>query len=199
MKVIGICGSPRKNKTSEFALQTALDAVTSVNPAIETKLIPLAGLSIHPCVSCGFCRDDFYCSNSKDDFTKIMEELKDESLAGIILSSPVYMGSMTAQMKAFLDRTVLFRRNGFHFKNIVGGAIAVGGSRNGGQEFALHAMQSAMLIHDMIIAGDGQPTAHFGGTGWQRVPEGIENDPESLDTLSGLGKRVGELVTMIHG
>ncbi len=199
MKIIGICGSPRKNKTSEFALKTSLDAAVQQNPSIETELLTLAGLTINPCTSCGFCRDNFYCNDALDDFAPLLEQLKDNSIKGIIISSPVYMGSMTAQTKAFLDRTVLFRRNGFHFKNMVGGAIAVGGSRNGGQELTLRAIHNAMLIHDMVVVGDGNPTAHFGGTGWQRVPDGLENDAESLDTFRSLGKRVAEMVTMLHG
>jgi multimeric flavodoxin WrbA len=198
MKLIGIATSPRKNKTTHFALDIALTAAKEANSSLETELIQLAGLTINPCIACGYCRDNFECAVKSDDFLPIMEKLKDPNVKGLLLATPVYMGSMSAQAKALLDRTVLFRRNNFHFKNIVGGAIAVGGSRNGGQELALRSIHNAMLIHDMIVVGDGVSTAHFGGTGWQRAPQGIDSDPDSLDTFKGVGKRMAEVMQKMH-
>lgn len=194
MKILGIAASPRKAQTTEFAVKKALSAINAYRDTLKTDFLSLAGKRIDPCTACGYCRDNFHCSNTDDDFTEIMDLLKDDDIKGIILASPVYMGSMTAQAKAFLDRTVLFRRNGFYLKNKIGGAIAVGGSRNGGQELTIRAIHNAMLIHDMIIVGDGSPTAHFGGTGWQRVPGGMAEDTESCDTFTGLGNRIAELV-----
>ena len=83
------------------------------------------------------------CSQ-QDDFQPLIPKLADPKIAGIIMASPVYMGSMSSQAKAFIDRTVLFRRNGFMFKNKLGGALTVGGSRNGGQELTLQASRPFM-------------------------------------------------------
>jgi multimeric flavodoxin WrbA len=51
---------------------------------------------------------------------------------GMIISSPVYFGTVTAQIKAVFDRTILLRRQGFKLKDKVGCALTVGASRNGG-------------------------------------------------------------------
>ena len=88
------------------------------------------------------------------------------------MATPVYMGSMTSQGKAFLDRCVSLRRNGFLLRNKVGGVIAVGGVRNGGQSLTIQAVQAALLVQDMVIVSDGRPTAHFGGTVWSGHPDG---------------------------
>ena len=102
------------------------------------------------------------CSQ-KDDFQQLIAKLADPEVVGIILASPVYMGCMSSQAKAFIDRSVLFRRNGFLFRNKLGGAIAVGGSRNGGQELTIQAIHAGMMIHDMIIVGDGDHRAGVSG------------------------------------
>ena len=97
---------------------------------------------------------------------------------------------MTSQCKAFLDRSVVFRRNGFIFRNKVGGVLAVGGVRNGGQELTIQAVQAAMLCHDMICVSDGLNTSHFGGALWSGGANGIEGDKIGLDTAENLGRRV---------
>lgn len=109
------------------------------------------------------------------------------------MATPVYMGSMTSQAKAFLDRSVLYRRNGFLFKNKLGAVLTVGGSRNGGQELTIQAVHAAMMIHDMIIVGDGD---HFGGTAWANHPDGYQEDVAGITTAKNVGKRITEVAFM---
>ncbi len=193
MKIIGISASPRKNKSSHFLLEKSLEAAQKVgenlNISIGTELIDLAPLKFRGCIACDKCKKGPTCSQD-DDFQELIPKLSDPDLCGIILSTPVYMGSMTSQAKAFLDRTVLFRRNGFQFRDKIGGVIAVGGSRNGGQELTCQAIHAAMMIHDMIIVGDG---GHFGGAAWSNNPAGYEGDETGIETASDLGKRVAEV------
>ncbi len=198
MKVIGISASPRSDKATEYAVKKALDAVREENSDLETGFISLAKLKVSPCTACGYCNDHFECANQSDDYNEIAEIFKDDDVKGIILGSPVYMGGMTAQAKAFLDRTVMFRRNGFSFKDIVGAAVTVGGSRNGGQELVLQSIHAAFLIHGMIVVGDTNPTAHFGGAGWERFEGGIENDLHANSSFINTGKRVGELINLLN-
>jgi len=198
MKVVGIAASPRRNQATEYAVKKALEAVREADSSIETSFISLAELKVTPCNACGYCNDHFECANKSDDYNEIADILKDDDVKGIILGSPVYMGGMTAQAKSFLDRTVMFRRNGFSFKNMIGAAVTVGGSRNGGQELVLQGIHAAFLIHGMIVVGDSNPTAHFGGIGWQRHPDGIENDPHGNSSFINTGKRVAELISLTN-
>jgi multimeric flavodoxin WrbA len=92
----------------------------------------------------------------------------------------------------------MFRRNGFLLRNKVGGVIAVGGFRNGGQELAIQAVQAAMLVQDMVVVSDGRPTSHYGATLWSGHPDGIEKDTVGLETARNLGKRVVEVATRMH-
>jgi len=197
MKIIGVSASPRKKQSTYFALEQCLDEVKLASEAlgksIDIEIIDLAGLKINGCVSCDACKKDLLCSQ-KDDFQQLITKLADPEVVGIILASPVYMGCMSSQAKAFIDRSVLFRRNGFLFRNKLGGAIAVGGSRNGGQELTIQAIHAGMMIHDMIIVGDGD---HFGGTAWGKHPDGYEADLVGIGTAKKLGRRMVEVAQMM--
>ncbi len=198
MKIVGISCSPRKGKTTLTSLDNCIRAITENFPEIQTEIIDLAGMDLRGCIACGHCTKNLECSQ-KDDFNDIIPILKDPGLGGMIIATPVYLGTMSSQCKAFLDRTVMFRRNGFLFRDIVGGVIAVGGFRNGGQEASILHVHSAMLTHDMILVGDGKPGSHFGGTMWSGHPDSIEKDEPGLKTVESLGQRVAQVALKIHG
>jgi multimeric flavodoxin WrbA len=198
MKIVGISCSPRKGKSTKHALDVCLQAVKEITPDAETMLVELSELKMNGCVACGKCMKVLECSQ-EDDFVKMIPILSDPVLAGLVVATPVYFGSMTSQCKAFLDRCVMFRRNGFLLRNKVGGVIAVGGFRNGGQELAIQAVQAAMLVQDMVVVSEGRPTSHYGATLWSGHPEGIEKDTFGLETARSLGKRVAEVAARMHG
>jgi len=155
MIVVGICGSPRKAGNSEFILNEAL-AVANER-GFETEKLLLSEMQIDFCNDCGDCSKGRECPKD-DDMKKILAAL--EKADGIIVASPVYFGSITAQLKALFDRTIPLRRRGSLLKNKAGCALSVGGSRNGGQEKTLETVHAWMHIHGMIVVGDD---AHFGG------------------------------------
>ena len=198
MKIVGVSCSPRKGKTTHISLERCLSAISKNFPDIQTEMIDLAKMEIKGCIACGQCMKKLACSQ-EDDFNSLIPILSDAELGGIIMATPVYMGTMTSQCKAFLDRCVMFRRNGFMFRDVVGGVIAVGGFRNGGQEAAIQNIQSVMLVQDMIVVGDGKPGAHFGGAMWGGHPDGIEKDEPGLATVESLGQRVAQVALKIHG
>ena len=197
MKIVGIACSPRKGKSTKFALGICLQAVKETTPDAETMLIELSDMKVNGCLACGKCMKGLECSQ-EDDFAKMIPILSEPDLAGLVVATPVYFGSMTSQCKAFLDRCVMFRRNGFLFRNKVGGVIAVGGFRNGGQELTIQGVQAAMLVQDMVVVSEGRPTSHFGATLWSGHPDGIEKDAFGLETARNLGKRVAEMAARMH-
>lgn len=199
MKIIGIAGSPRKHKSSHFLLEQCLESIElwgeKNNSPIQVELIDLAPLRFAGCIACDKCKKGPTCSQD-DDFQQLIPKLQDPELAGLVISTPVYMGTMTSQAKAFLDRTVLHRRNGFLLRDKIGGVIAVGGSRNGGQELTCQAVHAAMMIHDMIIVGDG---GHFGGAAWGNHPEGYTKDETGIETARGLGEKIATIASKQFG
>jgi multimeric flavodoxin WrbA len=197
MKIVGISCSPRKGKVTKYALDVCLQAAKETAANVETMVVDLSEMKMNGCIACGKCMKVLECSQ-EDDFVKMIPILSDPALAGLVVATPVYFGSMTSQCKAFLDRCVMFRRNGFLLRDKVGGVIAVGGFRNGGQELTIQAVQAAMLVQDMVVVGEGRPTSHYGATVWSGHPDGIEKDTIGLETARNLGKRVVEVATRMH-
>ena len=197
MKVLGINCSPRKSQTTFYALQSCLNALQEAQSNLATEIIELADMNIQGCHACGHCKESLACS-IKDDFMKLLSPLGDPDVKAIVIGTPVYLGTMTSQCKAFLDRSVMLKRNGSLFRNMVGGVLAIGGRRNGGQELTIQAVHAAMLCHDMLVVSDGMNTSHFGGTLYSGGDGGIEQDNNGLTTARNLGKRIADVVTMLH-
>ena len=198
MKILGIAASPRKDQSTNFLLDQCLQEIqngsASLDKPVTTEIISLAGKKINGCIACGKCKKGVLCSQ-QDDFQNLIPILADSDLKGMVLATPVYMGSMSSQAKAFLDRSVMFRRNGFLFKNMLGSVLTVGGSRNGGQELTIQAVHAAMLIHDMVLVGDGQ---HFGGTAWSNHPNGYKEDGPGIETAKLTGRRMAEVLGLMN-
>ncbi|RLG71097.1 MAG: flavodoxin family protein, partial [Candidatus Iainarchaeum archaeon] len=129
------------------------------------------------------CKDKAEC-RINDDMQKIYSELT--KAKAIILITPTYFGNVSAQLKAFMDRTLMLRRNNFMLKDKIGGAIAIGRSRNGGQEYAILALRNFFLIHGMIPVGDD---AHFGGILHKNASDRI-----GLKTVDGLLAKIRRLL-----
>lgn len=100
MKVLAFLGSPRKKGNSEHLLEAFLRGVRQAGGAPE--IIRLCDLTIHPCLGCGGCDKTGRCVQEDD-----MLELCDRIIAvkRIVLASPIYFYGITAQAKAFVDRT----------------------------------------------------------------------------------------------
>ncbi len=192
IKIIGIVGSPRKGRNTECLVKEALKAAENVG--VETELISLASSEIEPCIACDICKATGECA-IYDDIPHILSKMIDSQ--GIIIGSPVYFGNVTAQLKILMDRSRPLRMD-FKLKNKVGGAISVGGSRNGGQETTISAIHEFMLIHDVVIVGDGAPLAHYGGTGVGIAEDKAEKDLIGLETSKNLGTRVAELAIKLN-
>ncbi len=192
-KIMGVNCSPRKGMTTSSALGVCLQAANVFDPKLETELIELADYSIPAQLAAGQPLRE----GEKDDFPEIVKKLSDPNVIGIIVGSPVYFANMSSLCKAFLDRCIAFRKDGFKLRNKVAGVLAVGGARNGGQELTIRSIQSALLCQDMIIVGDGKPTSRIGATLWSQ-DNTIDGDSFGNDTAQNLGIRVAELAAMIH-
>ncbi|MBW2634497.1 MAG: flavodoxin family protein [Deltaproteobacteria bacterium] len=99
IKIIGIIGSPRKNRNSDTLVQQMLDGCKSVGALIDK--IYLKDLEIKPCQAHKL-QDGKGCmvSDGMDVIYKVFEDVD-----GLILGTPVYYNSVPAQMKLMIDRS----------------------------------------------------------------------------------------------
>jgi multimeric flavodoxin WrbA len=100
MKIIALLGSPRKAKSNTGAL---LDLVLAGarSEGAESEVIALPGNTVKPCLACDVCHVTGTCGQ-KDDYPSIREKIL--AADGVVLATPNYINSVSAQLKAFLDR-----------------------------------------------------------------------------------------------
>lgn len=190
IKIIGVACSPRKGKTTAQALTICLEAAKAVDPdRIEVELIELAELEIPGNLAAGIPLKP----GQQDDFPEVAAKLTGRDVAVILVGTPVYFGSMTYLCKALLDRCIALRMRQFALSGKVGGVVAVGGVRNGGQEMTIQGVQAALQCQEMVIVGDGRPTCHWGATVWNNGNDDISQDEFGVTTLNNLGRRVAEV------
>ena len=120
------------------------------------------------------------------------EVTKDDFVAsdGLIAGSPVYFGTMAAQLKQVLDEFVGVRRK---MENKIGAAFATSGDPSGGKETTMISIIQALLIYGMIIVGDPMSATGHYGTACAGVP-----DDSTRENGRKLGRRVAELVKQLH-
>jgi len=99
MKVVGISGSPRKGGNSEMLLDEALKGARSAGASTE-KII-LNDLDFKACQECGGCDESGACIIN-DDMRLVYKKI--EQADRLVIASPVFFGSVTAQLKAMIDR-----------------------------------------------------------------------------------------------
>ncbi|MCM8800899.1 MAG: NAD(P)H-dependent oxidoreductase [Candidatus Omnitrophica bacterium] len=70
---------------------------------------------------------------------------------GIVIGSPTYYGTMSAEIKRLLDDSVRYHGR---LEGKIGGAFSSSANIAGGNETTILDILNAMLIHGMIIQGD---------------------------------------------
>ncbi|MBE3580567.1 MAG: flavodoxin family protein [Thermoanaerobacteraceae bacterium] len=200
VRILGVSGSPRAKGATQLAVRTALEAASEL-PGVTTEFLDLRGKDIHYCIHCDKClrQGTAHCVAFKDDMN---EHVYESILAadGLILGSPVYHMGTSPLTKLFMNR---FRPLGRlfgqgHWSTKVGGAIAVGGVRNGGQETTLGEINNFFLANGMVVVSGGI-FAYNGGAVWSndQKEKGALSDEVGLATVRVLGRRVAAIAGVL--
>jgi multimeric flavodoxin WrbA len=99
IKIIAICGSPRRNGNTALLLNSAVQGARDAGADV-VKLV-LRDMKISPCLEIYGCKETGRCV-IKDDFQQIHDQMTDAK--GMILASPVFFYGVSAHTKAFIDR-----------------------------------------------------------------------------------------------
>lgn len=104
MKVLAVNGSPRKKWNTATLLEKALEGAAS--QGAETELVHLYDLDFKGCTSCFACKLKDGKSYGKcamnDGLTPVLEKLAD--VGALLLGSPFYFGTVTGEMRSFMER-----------------------------------------------------------------------------------------------
>ncbi len=186
--LLAINTSPRKGRTTSAGLAACLQAAREQDSTLQTELIELGDLNIPAYIAAGIPLKP----GDTDDFPEIAKKLSAPEVVAIIVGSPVYFGNMSALCKTFLERCYTLRKDGFKWSGKLAGALAVGSTRNGGQELTVQSIHTSLMGQDMLITGTGQPSVRIGATLWNQN-DSIAEDEFGLSTARDLGKRLATL------
>jgi NAD(P)H dehydrogenase (quinone) len=120
------------------------------------------------------------------------EVTKDDFLSsdGIIAGSPVYFGTMAAELKEVFDRYVGIRNK---MEDKVGAAFATSAHHSGGKETTIISIIQALLIYGMIVVGDPLDASGHYGVACTGAP-----DERTARDAAKLGKRAALLVRRLR-
>lgn len=161
VNILGICGSPRKNKNSRFLLEFGLEAAeTAVARSVKTELYSIAGKNFESCDGCHKCSDLGHCRKT-DDFA----ELRDKWLAAdaVIYSVPVYHMGVPGQLKSFIDRLGHSVQEGFNDRQLKPiGILTQGSGVASGQESVMIFLNNHAVMQGCIPVGGLWPIGYIG-------------------------------------
>ncbi|MBU2549849.1 MAG: flavodoxin family protein [Proteobacteria bacterium] len=192
MKVVAINGSPHKEGNTYILTRRVMG--TLEREGIETELVQLAGLKTRGCLGCFQCMKnrDGRCSVTADDFNSVLEKML--AADGVILASPTYVSSVTAEMKALIDRACMVNiaNGGTLLKRKVGAAVVA--FRRAGAMMAFNTINQLFLIAGMIVPG-----ASYWNLGLGLAPGDVEKDVEGLSVMDSLGENMAWLLRKLGG
>ena len=119
MRVIAFNGSPRRGGNTEILLAEAIRGVKDHGG--DVTIYNLDSLNLRACLNCGKCDNEGLCI-VKDDMQTIHREIR--SADRIVVSSPIFFFSVSAQIKIMIDRCQAFWAEKYvHKKPVAPGAF----------------------------------------------------------------------------
>jgi multimeric flavodoxin WrbA len=100
-KIMVVIGSPRRKGNSAALAQRVADGAKDTGAQVETFF--LHAMDIRPCTACDACRTKLKKDCIiRDDMKRLYPKLK--AADGIVIASPIYWFTISAQTKLFMDR-----------------------------------------------------------------------------------------------
>lgn len=201
VKLLAICGSPRK-ATTEYCLEEAIAAARAAVPGIHVDTVLLRKARIEPCIHCNRCFQETVprCPAHADDFNALARVWIEAD--AYLVASPVYTMSLTPQLWALLSRTRIYRNVFLERPDLyaykVGAAITVGGAPHGGQETAGVAIAQFFMVKGVMFATGGK--SYTGGTVWSQDGklEGAKADADGLERVRATGRQLAKSALVVR-
>ena len=162
MLIVGVNGSPDRAGNTFTLLEAVLARCRELGARTEIIHVmdALEGQENPYCVACSSpCPETCHQNPNLADAFDILRDA-----SALVVGSPVYFGTVSAQLKSFWDKSRSLRRE----KALVGkpgAAVSVGAGRFGGQETTVRAIHDILLIHGMLIVGDASRASGGGHQG----------------------------------
>ena len=175
-------GSPRGNGNSATLAAQVFAGAKEAGAQIED--VYLHGMDIRPCDACDFCQEGDVGCVVKDDMQNIYPKL--EQADAIVIASPIYWFTLSAQMKLCIDRWyALESSEGSALKGKQLGVVLTYGDTDlytSGGINAIHTLESMARYIGMDIVEVVHGSAMDVGD--------VEKQPELLERAYKLGQKL---------
>jgi len=176
MKILAICGSPRKGNT-EAMLREILRGAEQADT--DTELVLLRELDIKHCNGCVTCEQTKFC-NIKDDMQGLYRKIFKSDV--LVLGSPNYFNNVTGLMKDFIDRMCPYYRENKMIMGKKAVIISVGGEE---AESSGDALKEFCDICKMNVIGILKAKAYDAGK--------ISENKKKMQECFELGQKLAKL------
>ena len=178
MKILAICGSPRRGNT-----YSALNSIRENFPHIDYKVLMLNELNFDVCRGCYTCvlHGEDKCP-IKDDRDMVIKEMFDAD--GTVFASPVYSHMISATMKNFFDRLGFYAHRPRFFDKYAMTIVTCSGY---GAEEAIKYMDKMLGVFGFNLVPPLELQFQPG-----KIPEKnkIENHSKTIDAFNTLIARI---------
>lgn len=183
-KIVILKGSPREIGNSNVLADQARAGAEAEGASVESFF--LHGMDIRPCDGCDFCRETGVCV-VKDDMQKLYPKII--AADALILASPIYWFTYSAQLKLCIDRWYAawnFKHDLFKGKPF-GGIFTYGDDDvyQSGCVNAIHTLETMVKFLDADVAGWVYGTASDVGD--------VQKDPALMEKAYQLGKKLASM------
>lgn len=180
--VLALKGSPRENGNSNTLAEQVIAGAREAGAEVES--VWLHQMDIHPCDGCDVCHETEMCI-IKDDMQKIYPLL--EKADAILIASPIYWFTISAQSKLCIDRWyALERPEGNLLRGKQFGIVLTFGDSDlytSGGINAIHTFESMFRYIGGHIIGMVYGSAHKIGD--------VEKQPKLMERAYQLGITLG--------
>ena len=185
LKILFLNGSPNEKGNTYYLLEKIAEIIKkedvdteiiNVNKAVNDAKWPFCIVCSNPCnKACykGTLLSDAY------------EKMKEADC--LIFGSPVYFGTMSGQLKTFLDKTRAYRGE-MAFVGKPAGVVTVGASKYGGEETTAGSIIDTLQIQGMTIFNNGFSGINAGHKGVLAQRPASE-DENAKTLIEGFAKR----------
>jgi multimeric flavodoxin WrbA len=183
-QVLILNGSPRKNGNSVLLSEQVAAGARAAGAEVETFL--LHTMDIQPCNACDACQgmEEGECT-IQDDMQILYPKLRRAD--ALLIASPVYWFTMSAQTKLFIDRC--YALEGLHGSGLAGKQIGIVLTYGDSDPFTSGAVNALRTFQDMFRYTQAEIVGFVYGSA-SREGE-IQNQPGLLEKAYKLGQKLG--------
>ena len=177
MKVLLLCGSPRKEGNTFLALSEIGNELE--RNGVGYQIISIGTKAVQGCIACFKCTQLGRCAFADELYEKVRQAVME--CDAIVVGSPVYFAGPNGSLCSLLDR--VFMTCGKYLAYKPAASVAV--CRRGGASATFDRLNKYYTINNMLVVGSQYWNSVHG-----RTPGEAVKDEEGMQTMRTLARNI---------